>query len=598
MGNLLRVLLVEDSENDAVLLARRLSRGGFHPRVERVDTQEAMAAALKNHAWDVVISDYSMPHFSGLDALAVLKQSGLDLPFILMSGTIGEDVAVAAMKAGAHDYVMKNNSERLVTAIERELREFHIRRERQQAEEWIRYVANYDDLTDLPNRHLFYDRLDKALIASPDEHKPLAVMLLDLNDFKEINDTLGHQMGDLLLQQVGLRLCSAFRDGDTIARFGGDEFGLLLPDVDEPAAILAAQKIRKALDSPFSLGQLAVDARASVGIALFPNHGEDKETLVRHADVAMYLAKQSTASYTIYSPSRDSYSAERLTLLAELQHSVEKKQLFLEYQPKVDLRTGRVIGVEALARWQHPELGRIPPDQFIAMAERTGFIRELTFWGLNAALSQARAWIEQGLELTVSVNLSARVLHNVNFPDRVGEILRANGLRPEQLELEITETAIMADPARALEILTQISRMGVALSIDDFGTGYSSLGYLKRLPVNAVKIDKSFVMNMTTNENDAVIVRSTIDLAHDLRLKAIAEGVENRGSWDALVALGCDVAQGYYMSRPLPAKEMTRWLYEPSWLNQSPADKMEQNGDVQSSIVEHGHTRARSANHG
>lgn len=565
MANPLRVLLVEDSENDALLLERRLSRGGFVPQVERVDTKEAMAVALKNQAWDIVISDYSMPNFSGLDALAILKQCGIDLPFIIMSGTIGEELAVEAMKAGAHDYVMKNNPHRLVTAIERELREAETRRERQRAEEWIHYVASYDSLTDLPNRNLFYQRLEIALNSRGDEQNRLAVMVLDLDRFREINDTLGHGMGDVLLQQVGLRLCRAFHDYDTVARLGGDEFALLLPDVDEKAALRAAEEILKVLDRPFTIGQLAVDARASVGIALFPSHGQDKETLMRHADVAMYLAKRSSAGYAMYSSEHDSYSSERLTLMTQLQRSIESNQLFFEYQPKIDLRTARVVGVEALARWKHPELGLVRPDQFIAMAERTGFIRPLTIWGLNTALAQTRAWSRQGIELTVSVNLSARVLHDSDLPDQVGEMLKNHRVNPEQLELEITETAIMADPARALEILTRISRMGVMLSIDDFGTGYSSLGYLKRLPINAVKIDKSFVMNMTSDEDDATIVRSTVDLAHDLRLKAIAEGVETRDSWNRLVSLGCDLGQGYYMSRPLPAPQLTKWLRESEW---------------------------------
>jgi len=565
MSKRLRVLMVEDSENDALLLLRGLSRGGFEPEFERVETSKAMAAALTARPWDIIISDYSMPHFSGLAALRVLKQSGLNLPFILVSGTIGEDVAVEAMKAGAHDYVMKSNLQRLTTAIERELREVEVRRERNQAEEWLKYLAQYDPLTDLPNRNLLYERLEQALISHRHENKYLALMLMDLDDFKEINDTMGHQTGDLLLQEAGRRLQATLSNKDTVARLGGDEFGVLLPGMNEESASLVASKLLKALEPPFVIGELTVDVRASIGIALFPKHGDDKDTLFRRADVAMYLAKQSASSYAIYSPERDSYSPERLALMAELHRAIDKEQLFLVYQPKINLVTGTITGVEALARWQHPKLGLIPPDQFIPMAERTGFIKLLTMWGLQTALSQSHAWLQQGLGVPVSVNLSTRILHDGHFPDQVAQLLDSHGIGPEQLELEITESVIMADPAHALDILTRISRMGVALSIDDFGTGYSSLAYLKKLPVNAVKIDKSFVLHMTKDQNDAQIVRSTIELAHNLGLKVIAEGVENREVWDRLLALGCDEAQGYYMSRPLPASEMTNWLCESIW---------------------------------
>jgi diguanylate cyclase len=565
MAKPLRVLIVEDSENDALLLLRGLSRGGFEPQFERVDTPDAMASALASQVWDIVISDYSMPHFSGLEALGVLKQSGLDLPFILVSGAIGEGLAVGAMKAGAHDYVMKGNLQRLTTAIERELREVEVRRERKQAEEWLKYLAQYDPLTDLPNRNLFYERLEQALISHRHESKSLALMLMDLDHFKEINDTMGHQSGDHLLQEVGRRLQSTLSKNDTVARLGGDEFGVLFPGMTEESVSLAAGKLLKALEPPFVIGELTMDVRASIGVAFFPKHGDDKHALLRRADVAMYLAKRSANSYAIYSPERDSYSPERLALMAELHRAIDNNQLFLTYQPKVDLRTARVIGLEALARWQHPEVGLIPPDQFIAMAERTGFIKSLTIWGLKTALSQASAWREQGFEIPVSVNLSARTLHDMNLPDHIADILKDHGIDAGQLELEITESVIMEDPAHALAILTRISHMGVALSIDDFGTGYSSLGYLKKLPVQTVKIDKSFVINMPMDENDALIVRSTIDLAHNLRLKVVAEGVENQNVWDRLVYFGCDAAQGYYMSRPLPVKEMTKWLLDSPW---------------------------------
>ena len=565
MSKLLRVLIVEDSENDALLLLRGLSRGGFEPEFKRVETPEAMAAALSAQPWDIIVSDYSMPHFSGLAALWVLKQSGLDLPFILVSGTIGEDVAVEAMKAGAHDYVMKGNLQRLGTAIERELREAEVRKERKQTEERLKYLAQYDPLTNLPNRNLLYERMEQALVSSRHESKPLALILMDLDHFKEINDTIGHHAGDLLLQQVGLRLQGALRKTDTVARLGGDEFGVLLPGVDEEGANLAARQLLKALEPPFVIGELTMHARASIGIAFFPTHGEDRDTLMRRADIAMYLAKQSANGYAVYSPEHDSYSPERLALIAELHRTIDNNQLFLAYQPKINLGTGTITGLEALARWQHPKIGLIPPDQFIPMAERTGFIKSLTLWGLKAALSQSRYWLQHGVGVPVSVNLSARILHDGGFPDRMEELLESYGIAPEQLELEITESVIMTDPAHALDILTRISRMGVGLSIDDFGTGYSSLAYLKKLPVNAVKIDKSFVIHMIKDQSDAQIVRSTIELAHNLGLKVIAEGIETREVWDRLVALGCDEGQGYYMSRPIGAPEMTQWLHESPW---------------------------------
>jgi diguanylate cyclase len=564
MSKPIRVLIVEDSENDALLLVRELRRGGFEPDFERLETATAMAAALANSKWDLVVSDYSMPRFSGIAALELLKQSGLDLPFIIVSGAIGDEVAVAAMKAGAHDYMMKTNLQRLVPAVERELREAEGRRERKRIDEKLSYLAQFDPLTDLPNRNLLYERLEQALVSGCEEGKPLALMLIDLDHFKDINDTMGHQIGDLLLQQVGPRLQATLRQCDTVARLGGDEFGVLLPGADEEAATLAARKLLKALQPFFLIDELAMDVRASIGIALFPEHGQDTATLMRRADIAMYLAKQSTAGYGIYSPDRDSYSPERLALIAELHRAIDSNQLFLTYQPKIDLRAGRVIGVEALARWRHPRLGVIPPEQFIPMAERTGFIKPLTMWGLNAALAQSRSWGEQGVEIVVSVNLSARTLHEMDLPEQLAQLLKTHEVAPEDLELEITESIIIADPAHALQILTRINQMGVALSIDDFGTGYSSLAYLKKLPVKTIKIDKSFLMHMTTDENDALIVRSTIDLAHNLGLKVVAEGVENQAVWNRLLAWGCDAVQGYYISRPLSALEMTRWLCESS----------------------------------
>jgi diguanylate cyclase (GGDEF)-like protein len=421
--------------------------------------------------------------------------------------------------------------------------------------------ALHDSLTDLPNRTLFHDRVGQALASARRDHIPVAVMIMDLDRFKEVNDTLGHASGDELLKQVGVRLRAALRESDTVARLGGDEFGVLLPKVlDSAAAVTVARKLRKALEEPFTIHGLTLRMEASIGIALYPHHGDDVHSLLQRADVAMYVAKEHPGGCELYARQRDEYSPDRLTLLTELRRAIDYGELELHYQPKAELKNGRVTGVEALVRWSHPVRGLVRPDEFIPLAERTGVIVPLTSFVLNEAVRQARTWQLEGLNLCVGVNLSTRNLLDVHLPDRVGELLARWEVPPSLLELEITESTILEDPTRAMQVLCRLSGMGIQLAIDDFGTGYSSLAYLKRLPVHTLKIDKSFVQGMRNDDNDAVIVRSTIDLGRNLGLRVVAEGVETLETWRRLLVLGCDVAQGYYLSRPAPAAELAGWL--------------------------------------
>ncbi|MBI3596223.1 MAG: EAL domain-containing protein [Nitrospirae bacterium] len=561
----IRVLIVEDSEDDAMLLVQELRREGYDPTYERVDTPEAMTAALDRQTWEIVFCDYTMPHYSGTSALKLLRARDPDIPFIFVSGTIGEDAAVEAMKNGANDYIMKDNLKRLIPAIKRELREAEMRRSHALAEETIQHMAFYDTLTGLPNRNMLYDRLLNAIRTGGDKGRPMALLLMDLDHFKEINDTLGHHRGDVLLQQVGSRLQGALRPTDIVARLGGDEFAVMLPLSGSGDAALVAKKIQKALELPFMIEGLPVAVEFSIGVALYPDHGANPDSLMQRADVAMYAAKTTGEGYLLYEARHDRHSPRRLALIGELRWAIERSQLLLHYQPKISLKTGRVIGMEALVRWQHPEHGFIPPDQFIEPAERTGLIKPLTRWVFDTAQKQCLTWHRAGYEFTTSINLSARNLHDTQLPDELAGLLRECGGRPDRLQLEITETAIMADPARALEAITRLRAIGIRFSIDDFGTGYSSLGYLKKLPVDEIKIDRSFVINMAKDPSDVMIVRSTIDLAHNLGLKVVAEGVENKETYDRLGKLGCDAAQGYYMARPMPAENLTRWLAESPW---------------------------------
>ena len=425
----------------------------------------------------------------------------------------------------------------------------------------LRTAGLQDELTGLPNRRLFRDRLRQALLGARRDGALVATFILDLDRFKEVNDTLGHHAGDLLLEQVGARLASMLREADTVARFGGDEFAILAPRLDAPAdADEMAERIAVAMADPFVLDGVAIHVEPSIGIALAPLDAEDPDTLIQRADIAMYNAKHGSLGHAFYSSDGDPYSARRLAMVAELRGAIESRALELHYQPKVDVATGQVIGVEALARWTHPELGPVSPGEFVPIAEQTGLIKPMTLAILELALADARRWVDAGLDLPVSVNISVR---NLLDPDLVGQIdylLSRFGVSPDRLALELTESVVMSDQRRAHEVLERLNAMGIDLSVDDFGTGYSSLAYLKGLPVDELKIDRSFVMNMTTDPADKFIVRCAVDLGRDLGLRVIAEGVEDEETLAALSALGCHAAQGYFFSRPVPAPELTTWL--------------------------------------
>jgi diguanylate cyclase (GGDEF)-like protein len=383
------------------------------------------------------------------------------------------------------------------------------------------------------------------------------MLLVDLDRFKEVNDTLGHDYGDALLVEVAERLAAALRRGDTLARFGGDEFAVLVAGAPDRAAVVElAGRLQEALRRPFALRGVAVELEASIGVALYPEHGTTAGRLLQRADVAMYEAKRGGHGIVTYTAERDPYSADRLGLLAELRRAIERDELVLHYQPKVSLRTGELTGVEALVRWQHPARGLLGPDEFVPLAERTGAVADLTRWVVDHALAQCAAWRERGIDLPVAVNLAAANIVDVTLPDAIGALLDRYGVPAERLECEISEHTVMVDPVRATAVLAGLRELGVGLSLDDFGTGHSSLSYLKRLPLDEVKIDRSFVAGMADDENDAVIVRSTIDLARNLGLRVVAEGVETAEIMDALRELRCDVAQGYHISRPLPAGEL------------------------------------------
>lgn len=434
-------------------------------------------------------------------------------------------------------------------------------------------MAFTDPLTGLSNRNRLQERLYARVRELRDDTQPFAVLVMDLDRFKFVNETLGHPVGDLLLKAVATRLegalrgdrtsapGSAGREADLVARLGGDEFAVLLPGVAAAVdAASVARRLEQAMETPFAVGEHHLHIGASIGIVLYPQHGTSVNDLMRHADVAMYKAKQTRTGHVVYDASFDVSSLRRLTLERDLRGAIQGGQLVLHYQPKVELRTGKVWGTEALVRWRHPELGLVPPDEFIALAEQTGQIRALTAWVLDRAVQDCSACRKRGHDVAVSVNLSAVSLHDGEVCEEVEQVLTRWHFDPAALVLELTESAVMADPERAIQVLGQLREYGIGLSIDDFGTGYSSLAYVKRLPVTEIKVDRSFVRDVATDTGDASIIRAVVELARHRALTVVAEGVEDEEAYARLRALGCGVAQGYYIARPMPADSYIDWL--------------------------------------
>lgn len=682
---LLRALIVEDSEDDALLLKRQLQSGGYKVVSQRVDTPDAMKAAIEQQSWDIVFADYTMPQFDGLSALRLLRETNSDMPFIFVSGTIGEDTAVMAMRAGAQDYIMKGRSKRLLPAVERELQEAETRRDRRQTEQararliatleasmdfvgmadaqgrmfylnragrnmlafepgedishlnlvdlspawsagylrdalalahrdgvWygectlvtrtgseisvsqqllahhdehgavefysaiardmserkrfeeeLRHQATHDSLTGLPNRVLLQDRLEHALLTAQRHQLAVAVLFLDLDNFKRINDTLGHSAGDALLRQVGTRLRARLRTTDTVGRRGGDEFMVIFNhpfDVKEVMTVV--NKVRGAFSQPFDCEGEELFVTATLGIALYPEDGQNAETLVKNADVAMYRAKdKGKDQYQFYIAEMSAESRAQLTMEMELRRALERSEFVLHYQPQLDTQSGRTVGFESLIRWQHPRRGLLQPDQFVPLLEESGLIVGVGEWVLRSACAQWRSWRAQGWGgLRVAVNVSARQFGSTDIVRLLRQVVQEEQVPPGCIELEVTETVVMQDVMRAAEILNALRRLGVRPAIDDFGTGYASLSYLKRFAIDILKIDQSFVFDADKHRDDAAIIEAITSLGHNLGMEVVAEGVETQGQFDFLRAQGCDTVQGYLLGRPMAVNEVDTYL--------------------------------------
>lgn len=427
-------------------------------------------------------------------------------------------------------------------------------------EERVKRLAFGDEITGLPNRAAFIQELGDSIRLHRNRNQPLSVLVLNLDRFKQINKILGRDLGDVLLYEVAKKIKAVVRGDDVVARLGADEYGVLLPTLSEEQALIVADKLKKAFEEPLEVAQQKIDVSAGFGIAVYPEHGESDEALLHNAETALNVSKLRNSGIVAYHPQLDSGAQENLTMTTELKSAIQGHQLALYLQPKINMQTKQGYAAEALVRWIHPEKGFIFPDQFIPFAEQTGLIQGITLWMIEEACRVHAAFKKEGIALTIAVNISTRDLISSDLPEKIEQIFKQYHVSYDAISLEITESSIMDDPVRAEATLQRLSQMGLKIAIDDFGTGYSSLGYLKRLPVQELKIDKSFVMNMANNENDAIIVRSTVDLGHNLNLKVVAEGVENLEVWDLLAKMGCDYGQGYFMGKPMPEKDFKAWL--------------------------------------
>ena len=554
----LRVLLIEDCEDDAILLAHELKRAGFHLDTERVDTELALRKAL-SAAWDIVFCDYTMPMLNGLDALKIVRDANEEVPFIFVSGTIGEDVAVEAMRTGAQDYILKNNLKRLIPAVERELRESDNLKKRREAEKRLHFLAHYDDLTGLPNRNYFLQILATSIQEAQGFRHSIALAYIDIDQFKTANDSLGYEAGNQLLIQVAERLKSSINSMATVARLAGDEYAVLLRNIsDRNQVIVAVERIREAIFQPFDVHGCKIYLGASIGVSIYPDDARNAVDLLRSADITTFRVKQEGGKhYRFYSADMEVNLEERLAMDHAMREALPEQQFVLHFQPQICLRTGEVAAVEALVRWNQGHNKMVPPDKFIPLAEETGFIAPLGEWIMRTACRQTAQWHAQGFEnINIAVNLSARQFHQDNLLSIVQDSLQDSGLNAECLELEITETAIIRDSRRALSSLNQLKALGVKVALDDFGTGYSSLSHLKDFMIDTLKIDRSFIAGIPLNVNTTAITAAVIAMAEKLGIRVVAEGVETQEQYQFLKSQECGFAQGYFLKRPVPAEDV------------------------------------------
>ncbi|WP_372788522.1 putative bifunctional diguanylate cyclase/phosphodiesterase [Paraconexibacter sp.] len=557
---LLRVLVIEDNPGDAVLVREMLrdAHDATYQLHHATRLREGITHLL-NQGADCVLLDLSLPDAEGLTALAQLRNVAVDTPVIVLSGRSDETIAVRAVQEGAQDYLIKGQVDTRLLS-----RSISYAIERKRAELQLAHAALHDGLTGLPNRALLLDRLGQALTRLGRRAAYVAVLFLDLDRFKVVNDSLGHDAGDRLLVDVAMRLSSDLRGGDTAARFGGDEFVILCEEVEgEREAIAIADRIAASLDAPFRVGDEEVFVRTSIGIALASGGGVRPETVIRDADAAMYRAKErGGGACEVFDDGMRERALQRLEHEHRLHRALHQHEFVLHYQPQVRMTTGVVAGVEALVRWEHPERGLVPPGDFISSAEETGLIIPLGAWVLEAACRQSAAWAHALGERSpvVSVNLSARQIAHPDLVATVAEVLERTGADPATICLEVTETAVMQDLEAAVCVLNEVKALGLTLAIDDFGTGYSSLRALQRFPFDTVKIDRSFVSGVQDSEQAAAIVSAIVSLSHALGLRTVAEGVEEVGQVERLRALGCDVAQGFFYARPTPASNLDSLL--------------------------------------
>lgn len=556
----MRILIAEDDPVSLKVLQTMLVKWGYEV-VATTDGQTAYDTLQADHTLRLAVIDWMMPALDGVGVCRALRNRP-DGPYVyvlLLTAKSEKQELLEAMSAGADDYICKPfDPKELQARLRAAERLLDLQVELVRAHDNMRQQATHDPLTGLPNRLLFRDRLTQKLADERRRHRSLAVMFVDLDHFKRINDTFGHAAGDLFLVGVTDRLQGCLREGDTFARMGGDEFTIILADVSSSEeVVMVAERVREALSDPIIIEGQELLITASIGISMFPSDGDDVETLVRNADTAMYRAKERGKNgWQFYRNPSDASSLSHISLEQSLRAAVGKGELVLHYQPRVDMRTGRILGAEALVRWRHPSLGLISPAHFIPLAEESGLIEPIGEWILREACTQNRAWQDAGLvAMEVGVNVSPHQLWSKNLPATIATVLQESGLGPQFLCLEITESTLIQNPGRAEEVLPQFRAMGLQIALDDFGTGYSSLGYLKRFPIDVVKIDQSFVRGIPGNPDDAGIAGAAVAMAHSLRLRAVAEGVETWEQLEFLRSINCDEMQGYFVNRPVLADE-------------------------------------------